>query len=74
MSLETENFSIYSLMSIRTILVSSSNNAAARDLASSVLPTPVGPKNRKEPIGLSGSLIPALERIIASVTLVTPSS
>ena len=37
-------------------------------LASSVLPTPVGPRNRKEPIGLVGSLMPALERRIASVT------
>ena len=41
---------------------------AARALASSVLPTPVGPRNKKEPIGLVGSLIPALERRIASVT------
>ena len=47
---------------------SSSNSAAARLFASSVLPTPVGPKNRKEPMGLVGSLIPALERMIASVT------
>ncbi len=53
---------------------SSSKSAAASALASSVLPTPVGPRNRKEPIGLSGSLIPAFERMIASVTFVTPSS
>ena len=65
---------MYSLISIRTMLFSSSNSAAARLFASSVLPTPVGPKNRKEPMGLLGSLIPALERMMASVTLVTPSS
>jgi len=70
----TECFSIYSLMSIRTIFVSSSNKYAAKLLASSVLPTPVGPKNKKEPIGFVGSLIPALERKIASATKRTPSS
>ena len=32
------------------------NSASAR--ASSVLPTPVGPRNRKEPIGRSGSCRP----------------
>ena len=58
----------------RTILCSSSNRLAASAFASSVLPTPVGPRNRNEPIGLLGSLIPALERMIASVTFVTPSS
>ena len=61
-------------MSIRIILFSSSNRLSANALASSVLPTPVGPRNRKEPIGFVGSLIPALERIIASVTSSTPSS
>ncbi len=44
---------------------------SARSFASSVLPTPVGPRNRKEPIGLVGSLIPALERRMASVTSVS---
>ena len=34
---------------------------------------PVGPRNRNEPIGFVGSLIPALERMIASETLVTAS-
>ena len=61
-------------MSIRTILFSSSNNVCARVFASSVLPTPVGPRNRNDPIGFVGSLIPALERMIASVTFVTASS
>ena len=74
MSRDTEYFSMYSLISIRTILFSSSNRLSASALASSVLPTPVGPRNRKDPIGLLGSLIPALERMMASVTLVTPSS
>ena len=73
-SLDTEYFSMYSLISILTIFCSSSNRFSARVLASSVLPTPVGPRNRKEPIGLVGSLMPALERRIASVTLFTPSS
>jgi hypothetical protein len=73
-SLDTEYFSMYSLMSIRTIFCSSSKRVCARVLASSVLPTPVGPRNRKEPIGLVGSLIPALERRMASVTRRTPSS
>ena len=65
---------MYSLISIRTILFSSSNRLAASAFASSVLPTPVGPRKRNEPIGFVGSLIPALERIIASVTSSTPSS
>ena len=53
-SLDTECFSMYSLISMRTIFCSSSNRLSARALASSVLPTPVGPKNRKEPMGLLG--------------------
>ena len=70
---DTEYFSMYSLISIRTIFCSSSNRVAASVLASSVLPTPVGPRNRNEPIGLDGSLIPAFERRMASVTRRTPS-
>ena len=65
---------MYSLISILIILFSSSNRDFARDFASSVLPTPVGPRKRNEPIGFEGSLIPALERIIASVTFSTASS
>src|SRR5699024_12149222 len=41
----------YSDMSMRTIARSSSNKKSANDLANSVLPTPVGPKNRNEPMG-----------------------
>ena len=41
----------------------------ARSLASCVLPTPVGPINKKEPTGRSGSLRPAAERLTASHNL-----
>src|SRR2546430_1744668 len=37
-------------MSIRTMARSSSNRNSASALASSVLPTPVGPRNRNEPV------------------------
>ena len=46
-------------MSMRTIARSSSNRKSASDLASSVLPTPVGPRNRNEPVGRFGSEMPA---------------
>ena len=65
---------MYSLISILIMLFSSSKSAFASDFASSVLPTPVGPRNRNDPIGFEGSFIPALERMIASVTLSTASS
>ena len=65
---------MYSDISIRTMLFSSSNRFWASAFASSVLPTPVGPRKRNEPIGFEGSLIPALERRIASVTFSTASS
>ena len=38
-------------MSMRTIARSSSNRNSASALASSVLPTPVGPRNRNDPVG-----------------------
>ena len=57
-----ECFSAYSLMSKRTRLVSSSNKNSANDLASSVLPTPVGPKSRNEPSGRVVSCRPARAR------------
>ena len=47
-------------------------SASAR--ASSVLPTPVGPRKRNEPIGRWGSESPARERRIALETAVTASS
>src|SRR5215208_389349 len=61
-------------MSMRTIAASSPKRASASVRASSVLPTPVGPKNRKEPIGRLGSESPALALRIASATAVTASS
>ena len=42
-------------------------------LASSVLPTPVGPVNRKQPAGRSGWPSPARERLIACATRCTAS-
>ena len=47
---------------------SSSNRNSASALASSVLPTPVGPRNRNDPIGRSGSATPARDRRTASAT------
>lgn len=70
----TECFSMYSDMSRRMRLSSLSNRASARALASSVLPTPVGPRNRKLPMGLFTSLMPERARRMASATLVTASS
>ena len=73
-SLLTECFSEYSPMSIRTTAFSSSkrNDASAR--ASSVLPTPVGPRNMNDPIGRLGSDKPARLRRIALATTVTAAS
>ena len=61
-------FSMYSDMSMRTIARSSSNRKSASVRASSVLPTPVGPRNRNEPIGRFGSDSPARDRRIALAT------
>ena len=71
---ETENFSMYSDMSMRTMALSSPNMASARALQSSVLPTPVGPRNRKEPMGRFSSLRPARARRMARATALTASS
>mmetsp|Transcript_47771 Transcript_47771/g.132798 ORF Transcript_47771/g.132798 Transcript_47771/m.132798 type:complete len:204 (-) Transcript_47771:1575-2186(-) len=46
-------FSIYSDMSIRVIGTVGSNTKLERAFANSVLPTPVGPKNKKTPFGRS---------------------
>ena len=56
-------------MSMRTIASSVSNRNSASALHSSVLPTPVGPRNRKEPLGRRGSDRPARERRIALATM-----
>ena len=53
---------------------SSSNRKSASDRASSVLPTPVGPRNRNEPMGRWGSDRPARLRRMALATAVTASS
>src|SRR5918998_506060 len=63
-----------SLMSMRTIAASSPKSASASVRASSVLPTPVGPRNRKLPMGRFGSESPARARLIASATASTASS
>ena len=55
---DTVCFSWYSDMSMRTIACSSSNRNSASARASSVLPTPVGPRNRKLPSGRLGSCKP----------------
>ena len=61
---------MYSLMSMRVMAASSSNRKAASACASSVLPTPVGPRKTNEPIGRLGSLSPARARRTASETAV----
>ena len=53
---------------------SSSNMNSASALVSSVLPTPVGPRNRNEPIGRLGSCRPARARRTASETATSASS
>ena len=58
---------------MRTMASVVSNKKSAKALVSSVLPTPVGPKNRNEPFGLFGSAKPARERRIASDTDLTAS-
>ena len=74
MSRDTLNFSWYSLMSIRVIIVSSLNRYSARAFASSVLPTPVVPRKMNEAIGRFGSCSPARERLTASLTALIASS
>ena len=56
---------MYSDMSMRIMACSSSNRNSASARASSVLPTPVGPRKMNEPIGRRGSLRPARERRMA---------
>jgi hypothetical protein len=67
-------FSIYSDISSRIILRSSSKSASASVRASSVLPTPVGPRKMKLPTGRFGSLIPLRALKTASATAFTASS
>ncbi len=65
MNFATACFSMNSLMSKRIRTRSDANKYSASDLATSVLPTPVGPRNRNEPTGLFGFFNPARERRIA---------
>ena len=65
---------MYSDMSTRTIACSVSNMNSASARASSVFPTPVGPRKRKLPIGRFGSESPARERRSAFATASTASS
>ena len=73
-NLDTLCFSIYSDISTRIIACSLPNTASASALESSVFPTPVGPRNRKEPIGLAGSFKPTLPLFTARATVETASS
>ena len=63
--MEIECGSIYSDISTRIIAFSLPNSASANALDNSVFPTPVGPKNKKEPIGRLGSFNPTLPLLIA---------
>ena len=74
MSRATECFSMNSLMSMRMRWSSLSNKNPASALHSSVLPTPVGPRNKKEPVGLCGSDRPERERRMAWETAAMASS
>src|ERR1051325_9221216 len=67
-------FSWYSLMSSRIMACSSSNRNSASARASSVFPTPVGPRKRNEPMGRRASWSPARARRTASETTRTASS
>lgn len=59
---------------MRIMAFSSLNKYSAKALAVSVLPTPVGPRKRKDPIGRFSSDRPARARRIALATLVRASS
>ena len=61
-------------MSTRIMAFSEPNMASASALLNSVLPTPVGPKNRKEPMGRLGSFKPTRPLRMALDTAVTASS
>ena len=59
---DTACFSMYSDMSMRTIASSVLNRNVASVFASSVFPTPVGPRNMNDAMGRLGSDKPARER------------
>ena len=60
---------MYSLMSTRINASSVSNKNSESVFANSVLPTPVGPKKIKDPMGRLGSLNPARVRWMVLVNL-----
>ena len=74
MNLLTESFSMYSDMSIRIMFFSEPNTASATALESSVFPTPVGPRNKNDPVGLLGSFRPTRPRRMALAIAATASS
>ena len=65
---------MYSDMSSWISAVSSPNRNSASVLASSVLPTPEGPRKMNEPLGRLGSLRPARVRRMAWLTALMASS
>src|SRR5438552_18024517 len=65
MSFDTECFSMNSDISNRISDFSLPDRNAASDLAISVFPTPVGPRNRNEPAGRCGDFKPARDLRIA---------
>src|SRR6516165_3831505 len=69
-SRDTACFSMYSDMSIWIIASSSPKRNSASVRASSVFPTPEGPRKMNEPVGRFGSLIPARSRVLADDPLV----
>ena len=74
MSRDTENFSMYSLISTRMSAEASANRNLASERASSVLPTPVGPEKMNDPIGRRGSLRPARLRRMERASALIASS
>ena len=69
----TEWRSMYSLMSRRIMASSEPNMNSASLRARRVLPTPVGPRKMKQPMGRLGSLRPARARRTALATASTAS-
>ena len=65
---------MYSDMSSATRACSSPNRNSANVLASSVLPTPDGPRKTNDPDGRFGSLSPARVRRMACETALMASS
>ncbi len=70
MSFSSASSPLNSDISMRCIFPSPPKKMLARALAVSVFPTPVGPKNKNEPMGFSADWIPALaRRIVRAIAL-----